>query len=167
MYSGMLRSLAIGAAALSWAPGAGAVEAGAAALELSPETRELLRSEMREITRAMARVIPAITEARWDAVAEIGSQIAASFVLEQELNTAQRNELERALPPHFQRLDRKFHDDARKLSDAAMRKDIDLVNFRLYQLISSCTACHSEYARTAFPGYGGGKGPLEHNHDSR
>lgn len=128
-------------------------EAGAGSLELTPETRELLRAEMREITRAMASLIPAVAEGRWDDVAETGKQISASFLLKQEMTAAQREELAEVLPPRFKQLDGKFHKDAEKLSEAAGQQDAELVTFRFYQLMSGCIGCHAQFARPAFPGF--------------
>lgn len=128
--------------------------AESAPLELSPETRELLRTEMREVTRAMQDLVEAIAKGRWDVVAELGKQIAASFVLERELSAKQRQELETVLPAHFKWLDRSFHSAADKLRLAAEQHDPELVTFRMYQLLSDCTACHAEYARAVFTGYG-------------
>lgn len=120
--------------------------------DLSPETRELLRSEMREITRAMEELVSAVVEARWETVAETAQQIADSFVLKQELGDLQRQELNR-LPERFRQLDRKFHDQARTLSQAAAERDPQRMSYQYYQLLSSCTSCHAEYAREAFPGF--------------
>ena len=122
-------------------------------LELTPESGELLRTEMREITRAMANLIPAVAEGRWDEVSEIGKQISASFVLKQEMSAAQRQELAKVLPPRFKELDRKFHESAEKLSQAAAQRDAELVTFRFYQLMSGCIGCHAQFARSAFPGF--------------
>ncbi len=124
-----------------------------ASLNLTPETRELLRTEMREITRAMQDLVEVVAMGRWDAAGELGERIASSFVLEQELSAQQRQELETSLPQDFQRLDRQFHATAKSLQAAAQQHDAKLVTFRMYELLSHCTTCHGQYARGAFPGF--------------
>lgn len=122
-------------------------------LDLSAQTRDLLRAEMREITAAVQALVPAIAGGRWDEVARTAEQIGASFVLEQQLTPMQREELERALPSGFIDRDRAFHTTAHRLAGAAKQRDEELVAFRFYQLVSACSGCHSQYARTVFPGY--------------
>ncbi len=137
-----------------------AAPADDASLNLTPETRELLRTEMREITRAMQDLVEVIATGRWDAAGELGARMASSFVLEQELSAQQREELETALPEHFRRLDRQFHATAKSLQAAAQKHDAKLITLRVHELLFQCTACHEQYARSVFPGFVTGRSSI-------
>lgn len=129
-----------------------AEDGGVQPADLSPESRELLRSEMREITRGMEELVSAVAEARWETIEDTATQISNSFVLQQELTEAQRQELAR-LPRDFQALDRAFHAQAQELARAAKQHDIQAVTSQYHLLLSSCASCHAEFARAAFPGF--------------
>ena len=123
----------------------------APALKLSTETRELLRAEMRAITGGIQAIAAAIATGDLETVAESSARISASYIMEQRLTARQREELQ-ALPEHFHRLDRRFHQDATRLTHAAEQGDAELAAFRYYRLVDSCVACHSAYAAHRFPG---------------
>jgi mono/diheme cytochrome c family protein len=124
-----------------------AAPAGAQAepLGLSEGLLELLRTEMREVSAGMQGLIPAIAIADWAKVREIGRHIEQSYILNARLSGPQRAEL-KGLPAGFKALDRRFHEDAAGLADAAQKGDAALVLFRSERLIGGCVACHEAYA---------------------
>jgi cytochrome c556 len=75
-----------------------------------------------------------------------------SYILNRELTTAQRAELER-LPEHFRLLDQEFHVRAERLDAAARARDAEAVAFQLSRLLESCVSCHSAFAGARFPGF--------------
>ena len=122
-------------------------------LQLSPELMELLRAEMRALLTGVQSLATGIATADWKSVAENSAQISASYILDQKLTPAQREELGTSLPEHFKRLDSEFHLEAEKLEVAATNHDAQLVTFHYYRLIETCTTCHAIYAVSRFPGF--------------
>jgi len=122
-------------------------------LQLSPELIEVLRAEMRALLTGIQSLAGAIATADWKSVADKSAQISASYILDQKLTPAQRNELNVSLPEYFKRLDSGFHLEAKKLEAAATNRDEQLATFHYYRLIESCTACHAIYAVSRFPGF--------------
>lgn len=132
-------------------------------LELSPELMELLRAEMRALLSGVQSLPVGIATADWKSVADASGQIGASYILDQKLTPAQKKELNTSLPEHFKRLDAHFHLEAKKLEAAAANHDAQLSAFHYYRLIETCTACHTIYAPSKFPGFSP-DAKHEHNH---
>jgi hypothetical protein len=122
-------------------------------LRLSPQLTELLRDEMRALLVGIQSIATGIATADWASVADKSGQIRASYILEQKLTPAQREELDTSLPEHFMRLDSNFHLEAKKLEAAAAAHDSQLASFHFYRLIETCTTCHAVYAVSRFPGF--------------
>lgn len=143
---------------LAAAPGpvpaaAGEVPAQQQDLALSPDLMELLRAEMRELLSGVQQLAAGIATADWKQVTETSARISASYLLNRELTPAQKSELAGSLPEYFRRLDANFHREAEKLRSAAGNHDAQLAAFHFYRLIDTCTACHSSYAVSRFPGF--------------
>lgn len=122
-------------------------------LQLTPQLMELLRAEMQALLTGIQSLATGIATADWKNVADISAQIRASYILDQKLTPAQREELNTSLPEHFKRLDSDFHLEAKKLEAAATSHDQQLVTFHYYRLIETCTDCHALYAALRFPGF--------------
>jgi hypothetical protein len=122
-------------------------------LQLSPELIELLRAEMRALLSGVQSLPVGIATADWKSVADTSAQIRASYILDQKLSPTQKKELDTSLPEYFKRLDSHFHLEAKKLEAAAVNHDAQLSAFHYYRLIETCTACHSIYASSTFPGF--------------
>jgi cytochrome c556 len=132
-------------------------------IQLSPQLRELLRTEMREIASGTQILSLALASADWKTVASTSAKIRTSYILEKKLSAAQRHELERALPPGFKELDGEFHARAEKLGAAAAAHDSELAAFHFYRMVESCASCHASYAKSRFPGFSPEK-PAAHRH---
>lgn len=132
-------------------------------IQLSPQLRELLRAEMREIASGTQILSLALASADWKTVASTSAKIRASYILEKKLSAAQRHELERALPAGFKELDGDFHARAGKLGTAAAAHDSELAAFHFYRMVESCAACHASYAKSRFPGFSP-ETPATHRH---
>jgi len=122
-------------------------------LKISPELLEMLRGEMRSLLTGVQSLPAAIAMADWKSVANTGAQMGASYILDKKLTPAQRKELGTSLPEYFKRLDADFHLESKKLEEAATNHDAQLSAFHFYRLIETCTACHSIYATSKFPGF--------------
>ena len=96
-------------------------------------------------------MIPAISAGDWEIIAQVALRIDESFIMKQALTEPQLEELHLALPAEFVAADERFHSTAGKLSEAAHRRDGELVNFYYYQLHSQCMSCHAGYASERFP----------------
>ena len=122
-------------------------------IAVSSELRALLRAEMREIASGMQSMTLALAGADWQVIKTTSDKIRASYILEQKLTAAQRQELERKLPEQFKQLDAAFHQRAEKLAVAAAAHDAELTLFHYTRLMESCTACHTAYAKSRFPAF--------------
>lgn len=154
----MKRHIRIALVALILATSAVAQDAPAEGqdLKLSPELMNFLRAEMRALLGGVQDLPVGIATADWKGVAATAAQIRDSYILTQNLTDAQKAELEVSVPEHFKRLDAEFHREAQKLEAAAIRHDAQLSTFYYYRLLETCTACHSRYAPSRFPAFGGG-----------
>jgi len=117
---------------------------------LSPELRAAFVAEMQALDKALQAAVSGIARADWPAVERIAGEIRASFLLEQELTPAQREELHQRLPEDFRALDARFHAQAERLARAARAADGELAAFQAYRLIESCVTCHAQYAGHRF-----------------
>lgn len=129
---------------------------------LSPAVKKLLQKEMQAIEKSMAGIIPALASADWSRISRIGKAISNSFILKQELNDAQIEEIHQKLPKGFLQLDESFHYYAQMLSHAAENRKSELVSFYLAKMTETCSECHSRYAQHRFPGFISPK--KEHHH---
>lgn len=132
-------------------------------LQLSAELMDLLRAEMQALLGAVQTIPAGIATADWHRVAETSTKAGASYILAQKLTPQQRHELKTRLPDVFKHLDAAFHDEAEKLAAAAMQHDAQLSSFHYYRMLETCTACHTVYATTRFPGFAPPTG-REHKH---
>jgi hypothetical protein len=138
--------------------------APAPALALSPELTELLREEMRGIASGVQTLVTAIATGEWKTIADTSTRIRASYIMEQKLTAAQKEELETALPEVFKLMDANFHREAGNLGRAAEARDAELTSFYFYRMLESCVACHSAYATTRFPNLAAGAAGEAHQH---
>ena len=122
-------------------------------IHLSHDLKDILNQEMNEIQDGMMKIIPAISEGNWEAIANIAIKIQDSFILKQKLTQKQIEELHRSLPEAFIEMDHGFHSTAGRLVHAAHQQDGELVNFYFYKLHSQCLKCHSKYASERFPNF--------------
>ena len=132
-------------------------------LALSAEVRELLRAEMREVSGGVQALVPAIPAGDWKAIVDIATKIKGSYIMEQKLTQAQREELEQALPEVFKLMDANFHREAGNLVRAAESRNGELTSFYFYRMVESCVACHATFALTRFPSLATGSGAA-HQH---
>jgi len=133
-------------------------------LHLSPAVLDLLKQEMRAIQQGMQALIPAIVSGNWQDIAAIGNQIQHSYIMQQQLTDAQREELHQALPPAFQQLDQSFHRTAGRLAQSAKQRDAEIVSFYFYKLTETCVACHGRFAGYRFTGLAGKPDEASHQH---
>jgi len=132
-------------------------------INLSPETLNLLRAEMRELAVASQAMVISYVSGDWKSIQRISEQIRASYVMEQNLTDSQKQELAEKLPERFKRLDADFHSRADRLESAATNENSELVAFHYYRLLESCATCHSEYAALRFPGFSSSESDI-HQH---
>jgi hypothetical protein len=140
----------------------GAQPAAGPTAGLSPELRAAFIAEMQHLDAGLQRAVSAIARADWAAAEQTAREISGSFILEQRLSAAQREELHRVLPEAFLALDRGFHAHAQRLAAAAKAHDGELAAFYTYQLTDACVSCHSRYAQHRFPALA--PAPEAHHH---
>lgn len=133
-------------------------------MHLSPQLRTLLQQEMREVASGTQAMAVALATADWKTLHDTAAKIRASYILEKKLTAAQKLELERALPAGFKQLDAEFHARSLKLQQAAEARDHELAAYHFSRMIESCVACHSNYAKTRFPGFAPVRPAAGHGH---
>jgi len=117
----------------------------------APELRQLLREEMQALKKAVAELSQALPQGEWRSVAETAGQIHESFIFQQKLTAEDRKTLHQTLPKGFIRQDKAFHQQAKKLQQAAESEDPELSLFYYSKMIESCVTCHSQFAAHRFP----------------
>ena len=137
---------------------------GVAAIPLSEGILTLLRQEMQEVKSGMEALVYAAASGDWHEMEVIGNKIRDGYIMKQELTGEQRKELDRALPDEFKQLDQKFHHYAEMLGKAAKERDIDLVNYAVYKMSESCSACHAQFAAHRFTDFASTGKPAGHMH---
>lgn len=151
--------------ALALGPAAHAQQPASEEVRLSPQLRDLLRQEMREVASGTQALAIALASADWKTLHDTSARIRASYILAKKLTPAQRQELERGLPAGFKQLDADFHARAQKLALAAEARDRELAAFHFSRMVESCATCHAAYAKTRFPGFATPEpAPAAHGH---
>jgi hypothetical protein len=118
---------------------------------LSPALRELLSGEMRALQDAMMSIVPAYVAGNWRQIAVIAGKMRDSYILQQSLSAAQKQELHTVLPAGFVEKDQRFHYLAGMLEHAAQSEKAELINFYFSSLNEACVGCHTSYATHKFP----------------
>ncbi|NNM21184.1 MAG: cytochrome c [Gammaproteobacteria bacterium] len=122
-------------------------------VDLSAEVMALLRAEMAQLSAGIQSIALFIAAADWQAIAETGEKMHASYLMKKSLTQSQAMELKQKLPAEFKQLDAVFHARAKKLASAAVTEDSELVVFHYARLVETCVACHSAFASSRFPGF--------------
>jgi hypothetical protein len=131
---------------------------------LSQPLRDALSMEMQAVQAGMVGIIPALAAGNWEEIAAIGTRIRDSYIMRQSLTPAQLQELHETLPPDFQALDARFHEDAGMLIHVAEAKKPELVGYYVGRMMEACVACHSRHATDKFPALAGQAGADAHAH---
>lgn len=120
-------------------------------VQLSPEVTALLTQEMIELQKGMKEIVPALVAAQWQTIANIGTRMHDSYIMNKSLTNEQMHELHMSLPAAFQELDHAFHHSARLMAEAAEKQDREKVAYYYFRLTETCIECHSQYATEKFP----------------
>ncbi len=145
--------IVIGAIILSFGALTLALAAEPIGPKLTPRLKELLTSEMKQVSKATANLAIAIASGDHSTVVDLGARVHDSFILKQSLTSKDKKDLMAAVPPEFVGLDRRFHSLAAKLSDAGKTGDSALQGFYFGQMLEACVQCHSQYASDRFKGF--------------
>lgn len=121
--------------------------------KLTPKLKQLLKTEMTEITMSTSEITKAITTADHATVEKEAINIAKGFILKRLLTDQDKKDLKRAAPASFLKLDAIFHQTAAKLAHAAKRKDSELEGFYLSKMLGYCVSCHSTYVPNKLGGF--------------
>lgn len=131
--------------------------------QLTPRLKQMLSDEMLSVRQATKQILDGLIVGDHSLVATQAQQIHDSFILARALTEQDKKDLMKAAPPEFLVLDGAFHLTAKKLADAALRKDYELQRFYYSRLVDSCQTCHSQYATDKFPAFSGAQ-PEGHSH---
>ncbi len=120
-------------------------------VDLSPDLRNLLSQEMRQLQKGMIEILPLYVSGRWAEIGSIASEMESSYVLKQSLSEEQKHELHSKLPSAFIELDQQFHYLSGMLEHAAKMEKAELVGFYFSKMSEVCVSCHTQYATHRFP----------------
>lgn len=121
--------------------------------KLTPRLQELIQQEMVSILDAGHQILDALVMGDSAAVADQARAIERSFIMEQSMTEQDRQDLMAALPPAFVNLDRRFHQTAAKLAEAAENNDRIQAHAVFNEMIETCMSCHARFATDRFPGF--------------
>src|SRR5690554_434381 len=119
--------------------------------ELTPKLRDLLRHEMVSIEVASKQIMSALIAGDDDKIAELALKIHDSFIMEQSMSPEDIQDLMDAVPDRFLVLDRRLHETAHALSEAARHGNRAQQHVEFGRMIESCAGCHAAYATDRFP----------------
>jgi hypothetical protein len=127
--------------------------AGTPVLSLSPKLRAALVAEMVGVKEGVAELSGLLAMGEWKAVAQRAERVRDSYIMKQKLTRGELEELERALPTDFVKMDSQFHRHADGLAHAALERNYELEVFYLSKMMEGCGACHARYATHVFNGF--------------
>jgi hypothetical protein len=142
----------IGGGALT-VPVAVAEPAASVRAKLTPKLQNLLKTEMTQIAVSASKIASAIATGHHGAVAQEATDIADGLILKRSLTDQDKKDLKRAAPAAFLKLDATFHQTAKQLAQAAVKKDSELETFDLSKMLGYCVSCHATYASDKFVGF--------------
>lgn len=122
-------------------------------LALSPKLRAALVAEMAGVKEGVAELSASLAMGEWDAAARRAERIRDSYIMKQKLSRSELEELERALPADFAKMDDAFHRHAEGLAHAAKARNHELAVFYFSKMMEGCGACHARYATHALKGF--------------
>ena len=118
---------------------------------LSSQLRVLLSQEMLGIEKGMKDIMSSIIAGDYENIEKTAKNIKNSFILEQKLTSAQKQELHTKLPQSFIKQDSAFHNDAKMLEHVANSKNPELTHFYFTKMVNACISCHQTFAQEKFP----------------
>jgi len=132
-------------------------------VDLSPELRDLLSREMRQLQKGMTEILPLYVSGEWAEIVPVASKMKNSYVLKQSLSDEQMHELHTKLPGGFIQLDKQFHYLSGMLEHAAETGKPELIGFYFSKMTEACVSCHTQYATHRFPALSPGTKGHEHH----
>lgn len=118
---------------------------------LSSQLRVVLSQEMLAIEKGMKEIMSSLIAGDYQAIEKTAANIKKSYILEQKLTSAQKEELHTKLPQAFIDQDSAFHNDAKMLEHVANSKNPELTHFYFSKMVNACVSCHQTFAHEKFP----------------
>jgi len=124
-------------------------------LKLPHDFHTILSVEMFELQGKMNLLLEGISRGKWKIVESTADYISENYILKQQMTGKVRRKLKKVLPDGFVALDKYFHQMAKDLKEAAVKKDSELVLDKYRQMIKTCMECHGRFARYKFIDFNG------------
>jgi len=131
-------------------------------VNLSPNLRNLLSQEMRQLQKGMIEIYPLYISGKWAEIIPIAKTMKDSYVLKQNLSKEQMHELHLKLSNEFLELDQQFHYLSGMLAHAAKMEKPELVGFYISRMSETCVKCHTKFATHKFPSLAPNTQPHDH-----
>ena len=145
----MIVALILAAAPMAMAAGEQGSES--VSVKLTPKLRSLLQQEMRQVLAAQQAMLASLVTGDHASLATQARQVHDSFILKQSLTPQDRQDLQQAVPLRFVELDRRFHQLALQLSQAAEQSDVQQEVETFNAMSRACVECHSRFVTDRFP----------------
>lgn len=127
---------------------------GTGEIQMSKQLKRILSAEMNGIQSGMTGLAIAIPAGHWEDIIEISTNMKETYIMKKKLSTGQISNFKRSLPQGYLDIDRKFHEAAAQLGDAAREHNASSLILYFAKMNESCVECHSKYAVKRFQGFG-------------
>ena len=124
-------------------------------LKLPHDFHVILSIEMFELQGKLNLLLEGISRGKWKLVESTADYISDNYILKQKMTRKEKKQLKKVLPDGLIALDKFFHQTAKELKEAAVKKDSGVVLDKYRQLIKTCMECHGRYAAYKFMDFKG------------
>lgn len=121
--------------------------------KLTGEVRKVFREEMSKIDSTFQEMNHHLVRGNLISYRNCVRKIKEGFVLKSKLTIEQHKEIDSKLSKRYDFYDSKFKRHLRKLSYAAKKRDLELINFYHGKVLEDCTSCHKSVVPEKFPNF--------------
>lgn len=121
--------------------------------KLSGEVRKVFREEMSKIDSTFQEMNKQLVQGNLIFYRNSVKKIKEGFVLKSKLTIEQHKEIDTKLSKRYKSYESKFNRHLKKLSYAAKKRDLELINFYHGKVLDDCTSCHKNIALDKFPNF--------------
>ncbi|KAA3602035.1 MAG: hypothetical protein DWQ06_07415 [Calditrichaeota bacterium] len=121
--------------------------------KLNGEVRKVFREEMSKIDSTFQEMNHHLVRGNLISYRNCVRKIKEGFVLKSKLTIEQHKEIDSKLSKRYKSYASKFERHLRKLSSAAKKRDLELINFYHGKVLEDCTSCHKNVVSEKFPNF--------------
>ncbi len=121
--------------------------------KLTGEVRKVFREEMSKIDSTFKEMNHHLVRGNLISYRNCVRKIKDGFVLKSKLTIEQHKEIDSKLSKRYKIYESRFERHLRKLSYAAKKRDLELINFYHGKVLNDCTSCHKNIVSEKFPNF--------------